>query len=185
MGPTQRPDGSAPPPAEPFPRVPAYAWAWLQRSRPVLHEAARRLTGGPPSARFMADLRERFTQDPFTREVLIGVIADVAFRGRVPERRPPGASWDRGLTWWAAAIAGATPSEFERRSRAQPAGQRQLFAVETDSAPGPARSPGRRSGSPERVMLARALRELLAAAEGDQVPADAVRQLLTRLEPDT
>ncbi|MDP8969859.1 MAG: hypothetical protein M3N52_05075, partial [Actinomycetota bacterium] len=148
MGPTQHPDGSAHPPAEPFPRVPAYAWAWLQRSRPVLHEAARRLTGGPPSARFVADLRERFNRDPFTREILIGVITDVAFRGRVPERRPPGASWDRGLTWWAAVIAGATPSEFERRSRGQPAGQRQLFAVEPDSAPAPARSPGRRGRSP-------------------------------------
>src|SRR3712207_7917472 len=42
-----------------FPRVPAYAWSWLQRSRPVLAEAARRLTGGPPPPGFVDSLRER------------------------------------------------------------------------------------------------------------------------------
>jgi predicted O-methyltransferase YrrM len=100
----------------PFPRVPAYAWAWFQRSRPVITEAAQRLTGAPPGAAFVDELREAFDEDAFTRDVVIDVVADVAFSGRVPQRRPPGASWDRGLTWWAAALAGATPEEFDARS---------------------------------------------------------------------
>ncbi|HEY8339943.1 MAG TPA: hypothetical protein VIK95_08755, partial [Egibacteraceae bacterium] len=83
----------------PFPRVPAHAWAWLQRSRPVLAEIAERLTGGPPGPGFVDALRRQVDADPFVRDVVVGVIAEVAFGGRVPERRPPGASWDRGLTW--------------------------------------------------------------------------------------
>ena len=107
-------------------RPPQYAWSWLQRSRPVLNEAAFRLTGEAPHGRFVEDLAERFQEDAFTRDVLIGTIADVAFAGRVPARRPAGASWDRGLVWWAATLAGTTTAEFER-SRERPPEQVALF----------------------------------------------------------
>ena len=167
-----------------FPRVPAYAWSWLQRSRPVLTEAAERLTGGPPSAGFVDSLRERFETDVFTRDILIGVIADVAFGGRVPRYRPAGASWDRGLTWWAAAIAGTSAGEFEART-AQQADQRRLFETEEDAVAASRRGPGprrRRTPSAERTMLVQALQQLLRSADGDMIPASAVRQLLATLD---
>jgi hypothetical protein len=157
----------------------------------VLSEAARRLTGGPPSAGFVETLQLQFDTDPFTRDTLIGVIADVAFGGRVPTHRPAGASWDRGLTWWAAAIAGTTPQDFEARAGPS-ARQQRLFGADDgqDDAP-PSRPQNgpqsrRRRGTAERQMLVQALRELLAAAEGDMIPAGAVRQLLASLnESDT
>ncbi len=166
-----------------FPRVPAHAWAWLQRSRPVLAEAADRLTGGPPTAGFVRDLSERFPTDAFTRDVLVGVIADVAFGGRPPQRRPAGASWDRGLTWWAAAIAGATAEEFESRS-APPVAQRALFGADEapPAPPAPSPFPLPRVPSADRVMLVAGLRDLLDASDGDCVPVTAVRQLLATLE---
>ncbi len=183
---------------EVFPRVPAYAWAWLQRSRPVVTEAAQRLTGSAPGAGFVEDLRRRFATDAFTRDILIGVIADVAFGGRLPTHRPLGASWDRGLTWWAAAIAGTTPGEFEARTETQ-ATQRRLFDAEEPQAAASMEAGGAALMQPravahlalqpadsvvsvERRMLVAALRELLAGADGDQVPASAVRQLLAALE---
>jgi hypothetical protein len=176
-----------------FPRVPGYAWTWLQRSRPVVQEAAERLTGRAPSPGFVDDLRAAFSRDPFTRDVVIGVVADTAFGGRVPQRRPPGASWDRGLTWWAAALAGTTPAEFEARSGAPVASQHRLF--ETGGGNGAQGDPqrladaarehvARREMSPERAALASALRQLLATAGSDQIPASAVRQLLAELEGD-
>ena len=173
------------PPAAPraFPRVPAYAWSWLQRSRPVVAEAARRLTGGPPESGFVDSLRERFASDAFTRDVVVSVIADVAFNGRIPRHRPAGASWDRGLTWWAAAIAGVTPEAFE--SAAPNVVQSRLFGLE-EPAPRPragaARPPRRSSAAADRALLAEALRELLRTARDGQVPATAVQALLARLE---
>lgn len=177
-----------PAPAAP-PRVPAYAWAWVQRSRPVLDEIADRLTGQPPAPTFLDGVREQFATDPFVRDVVIAVIADVAFNGRLPTRRPAGTSWDRGLTWWAATIAGTTPAEFEARSGPSPVAQPPLF----DTVPGDPRSATgsrtaavsalpRRRPAPVPAALAAALRELLAAADGDQIPATAVRQLLAELE---
>lgn len=171
------------------PRPPAYAWAWLQRSRPVLEEAAERLTGGPPSSGFVDELRERFEQDAFTRDVLVGVIADVAFNGRIPSARPPGVSWDRGLIWWAAALAGTTPSAFEQRGHAgdQPA----LFEPPATVTPAqPARPQDVRdhavarlaARAPERAAVAARLRDLLSQAHGDSVPLQAVRDLLAELE---
>jgi hypothetical protein len=178
-------------PARAFPRVPGYAWTWFQRSRPVVMEAAERLTGAPPGPGFVDDLRAAFEQDAFTRDVVIGVVADVAFGGRAPERRPPGASWDRGLTWWAAALAGTTPGEFESRAGAPAASQHRLFDTGgAERPPDPQRlqetarqrvAP-RVARSPERAALAAALRELLATAASDQIPASAVRQLLAQLE---
>ena len=168
------------------PRPPAHAWAWLQRSRPVLTAAAEQLTGGPPTPGFVDELRARFEDDPFTRDVLVGVIAEVAFGGRVPQRRPAGASWDRGLTWWAAALAGTTPEAFEGRGEGP--GQPALF----DEAPReePAAPRRRRAEvvaelaprAPESAALAARLRDLLAQAEGDSVPVQAVRDLLAELE---
>jgi hypothetical protein len=173
-------------PAERLPKVPAYAWSWLQRSRPVLQEAARRLTGAGPTAGFADDLRRRWDTDPFVRGVLLDVIADVAFSGRVPRSRPPGASWDRGLTWWAATLAGLSPQDYDRRAGALD--QRALF---TRDPAHPAAGPGAEgapadtgpplTGSHERRALAAALRDLLAAGD-DQVPAAAVRRLLADLE---
>ncbi len=179
-----------------FPRVPGYAWTWFQRSRPVVLEAAERLTGRPPSPGFVDDLRGAFSQDDFTRAVVVGVVADVAFGGRAPAQRPPGASWDRGLTWWAAALAGTTPADFESRTGAPVASQHRLFDAEDGTDGESVRQPDPEAlratararvaplvaRSPERAALAAALRELLAASAGDQVPASAVRQLLAQLE---
>lgn len=168
------PDAS---PAHDFPRVPAYAWSWLQRSRPVVAEVSRRLTGGPPTPGFVVDLQERFAQDPFTRDVVVAVIAEVAFKGRIPRRRPAGASWDRGLTWWAAAIAGTSPAQFEARAGA--AEQSRLFPVEA-GAPRPA--PGRGRGpTAERAALIAALRELVRTSDGRSVPVAAIQRLIEQL----
>jgi hypothetical protein len=189
------PDDAGAPTGRSFPKVPGYAWTWFQRSRPVLTEAAERLTGQHPAPGFIDDLRAAFDGDRFTRDVVIGVVADVAFGGRAPARRPPGASWDRGLTWWAAALAGTTPAEFEAGSGSPAANQRALFdSGSSDRAPADpvglqararARVAPRVARSPERAALVAALRELLAAAESDQVPASAVRQLLAQLEDPT
>ena len=169
-----------------FPKVPGYAWAWLQRSRPVLVEAADRLTGAPPVPGFVDDLRERFEDDQFTHDVIIDVVAEIAFGGRIPSRRPPGASWDRGLVWWAAALSGTNPTDFE--GRADSGSQAALFDV-PPLPQRPAREPkpgvaARRAGSQERAALANALRDLIASADGDTVPVLAVRQLLAQLAPD-
>lgn len=176
-----------------FPRVPAYAWAWLQRSRPVVAEAAERLTGEAPTAAFVEQLRQRAEVDVFTRDVLVGVIADVAFGGRLPQRRPSGVSWDRGLTWWAALIAGSTPAEFESTAT-RSAEQGRLFGPDAGKeeqreeprggATGRAPPHWRASSASasERRMVVAGLRELLASTEGDQVPVVAVRQLLAQLE---
>jgi hypothetical protein len=188
------PDDAAADTSRTFPKVPGYAWTWLQRSRPVVLEAAERLTGAPPSPGFVDDLRAAFERDPFTRDVVIAVVADVAFGGRAPLRRPPGATWDRGLTWWAAALAGTTPADFEARPAAPAAPQGSLFEPGPSArAPDPdglarsarARVVPRVARTPERAALAAALRQLLAAAEGDAVPASAVRQLLAQLEEPT
>ncbi|MPZ89906.1 MAG: hypothetical protein GEU81_18030 [Nitriliruptorales bacterium] len=174
------------PDAEPggsrLPPVPAYAWAWLQRSRPVLAVLARRLTGSPPTAAFVEALPGRVERDPFTRDILLDIIAEVAFNGRVPSSRPPGASWDRGLSWWAATLAGTTPAAFDAPA-APPARQRSLFEAD----PGPAgQQPARGTSKAvlrERRVLADVLRALLRASEGDQVPASALRQLIAQLDP--
>jgi hypothetical protein len=171
--------------------VPSYAWAWLQRSRPVVTEAADRLTGSPPAPGFVDGLRERFENDPFTRDVVVAAVADVAFGGRLPRRRPPGASWDRGLTWWAAAINGTTPEQFEARSTVA-AAQRRLFGDEAAAGAGSDAAPGAADGSapsgatapasPERALVVAGLRELLARGDGDTIPVAAVRSLLAALE---
>lgn len=176
---------AAPDPSR-LPPVPGYAWGWLQRSRPVLAEVARRLTGQPPSQGFVEDLRARFETDPFTRDVLVDVIAEVAFGGRVPSHRPPGVSWDRGLAWWAATLAGVAPAAFDRPT-VDPPVQTPLFDVGVPASPPAPASPRSRSNTGaarERQALASALRELLRTNEGGAIPASAVRQLLTKLEGD-
>lgn len=175
-------DSAGPATGERFPRVPAYAWSWLQRSRPVLAEVARRLDGGPPGSGFVEALQERFAEDAFTRDVLISVIADVAFNGRIPRSRPPGVSWDRGLTWWAATLAGTTPDAFE--ANAPPVVQSRLFGIEE---PPPRRrppppAPQARRGGADRAVVVAALRDLLAAEQDGFIPASAVRALLEQLQ---
>jgi hypothetical protein len=183
----------------PLGAVPGYAWSWLQRSRPVLVEAARRLTGQPPTPTFVDDLREACARDPFTQAVLADVVAEVAFSGRVPTARPPGVSWDRGLTWWAAALAGTTPAAFD--AAVPGVAQRSLFdpepprypryraapAPRTRSAPATAAGPVAAGGTPplsrERLALADALRALLREGDGEHVPASAVRRLVASLDP--
>lgn len=170
-----------------FPRPPPYAWGWLQRTRPVLVEAAARLTGAAPTPRFVDDLRARFEADPFTRDVVVGVVADVAFGGRVPRRRPAGSSWDRGLTWWAAALAGVTPAEFDNRSDGPETPR--LFAVGDEPDGAVVRSetgdaPTRPTPSADRAVVVAGLRQLLAGADGDVVPVSAVRALLEQLGAD-
>lgn len=170
-----------------LPRVPAYAWAWLQRSRPVLDEVAQRLTGKPPDPDFLEGLRADFSADPFVEDVVVGVVAEVAFRGRHPTRRPAGTAWDRGLTWWAATIAGTTPAEFEARSGPPPAAQRPLFDADPGSRTATARTGSvatlpRGTTAPGRAAMAAVLRQLLESADGDHIPAGAVRQLLADVE---
>ena len=175
--------GSDPSPGTPgsgFPRVPAHAWSWFQRSRPVVAEAARRLTGKPPESGFVERLRAQFETDPFTRDVVVDVVAEVAFAGRIPRRRPPGASWDRGLIWWAAAISGRTVAEFEAPPPLQ---QFQLFGGDEEPAP-PADVPPRaaRREPGERTMLAALLRDVLGSAEDGRVPVEAIEHVLAQLE---
>lgn len=195
------PDRSDPQPllGRAIPRPPAHAWRWLQRSRPVLRTVAERLTGGPPPPGFVDELRRAFETDPFTRTIVVDVIAEVAFGGRAPHRQPAGASWDRGLRWWAAALAGVDAAEFD--GSAAGGAQPDLFDDEPgptaadDGWPGGAATPtaetlaaaARRQAprvTPERLAVARSLRQLLAAGEGGQVPASAVRQLIAELEGD-
>jgi hypothetical protein len=152
-----------------FPRVPAYAWDWLQRSRPVVEALALMLTGRPPKPGFVQAVRRSFGDDPLVRDAVLGAVADVAFRGRIPMSRPPGASWDRGLVWWAATLAGRSVADYEddRRVVDQP----RLFGEQAQRGP-----------ALERRALLQALCELLAQSDGDQIPAAAVRQLIARLE---
>lgn len=178
-----------------FPRVPAHAWAWLQRSRPVVTEVALRLTGVAPGPGFVDELRAQVSADEFVRDVLIDVVADIAFGGRVPARRPPGASWDRGLIWWAAALSGTTPADYEARGNAQVV-EPALFGADDQEphkggphAAGPPagarpleRQRPRAGASPRRQLLIAALRDLLAAGDGAHLPAAAVRALLAELE---
>lgn len=188
--PSRRPDpdpSRRPDPGRDVPRPPAHAWRWLQRSRPVLRTIAERLTGGPPTREFVDELRRAFETDPFTRTIVVDVIAEVAFGGRVPRRQPAGASWDRGLRWWAATLAGVDVAEFDGPATTA-AAQPDLFDPDAASPPPQAETlaaAARRQvprTTPERLALARTLRELLAASNGDQVPASAVRQLIVELE---
>lgn len=156
------PDRPAPP------SVPGYAWDWLQRSRPVVQALAAVLTGQPPRPGFVQAVRRSFVGDPLVRDAVYDVVADVAFRGRIPTSRPAGASWDRGLVWWAATLSGRPVQDFEQR--AVTVEQPKLFG-EAETVP-----------VADRAVLVRALRELLAAAEGGQIPARAVRQLIAHLE---
>ncbi len=174
-----------------LPPVPAYAWAWLQRSRPVLDEVARRLTGGAATAAFVEGLPHAFATDPFTCDVVVDIIAEVAFSGRIPARRPAHASWDRGLTWWAATLAGTTPAEYAAASAA-PTGMQEALFEPVAPAPAAARPTPRRTEPPaaalapisrERRALADTLRELLRQSDGGQVPASALRQLIAQLDP--
>ena len=152
-----------------FPRVPGYAWDWLQRSRPVVEALAEVLTGRPPRPGFVQAVRRSFTTDELVRDAVLGVVADVAFRGRVPTSRPPGASWDRGLVWWAATLAGRSVADYEEHSRRVE--QPRLFGEQALAGPGS-----------ERRAVIQALRELLLHGDGDQIPAAAVRQLISKLE---
>jgi hypothetical protein len=153
----------------PPPRVPGYAWDWLQRSRPVVEALAEVLTGQPPRSGFVQAVRRSFATDELVRDAVFSVVADAAFRGRVPTSRPPGASWDRGLVWWAATLAGRTVADYEDRD--QGVEQPRLFAEQAVGGPGA-----------ERRALIQALRELLVHSDGDQIPATAVRQLIAKLE---
>lgn len=168
--------------------VPDYAWNWLQRSRDVVGEIAARLTGGVPSPGFMEGLRPQFNTDQFVRDVVIGVVVDIAFGGRVPTRRPPGASWERGLTWWAAACAGTTPAEFEQRSKPEAVPHPKLFpepepapAVELSARPA-ADAVAARSRPLDRARMAQALRALLTLEQDGLIPAAEVRALLKEIE---
>jgi hypothetical protein len=170
--------------ANPPVQVPAYAWSWLQRSRPVLAAAAQRLTGGPPDSGFLEQLRASYLADPFTRAVLADVIAEVAFGGRVPTSRPAGMSWDRGLTWWASVLSGVPADRFDVPS---PQGaQRRLFDDGTaEREPSPPAAPAHAPPiSRERRALAEALRDLIRTS-GESVPASALRQLADTLDPHT
>lgn len=168
------------------PRVPAHAWAWVQRSRAVLAEISQRLYGTAPMVGLLERLQEDYARDVFVQDLVARTVCDVAFNGRVPERRPAGARWDRGLTWWAALLAGTTVKEFERRSEGPPATQSPLFGAAPARAadpttPGPVAPPPRPAVVDRNVVVA-ALRQALAAGDADTVPAALIRQLLRDLE---
>lgn len=172
------------------PRVPAHAWTWLQRSRSVLAEIANQLYGSTGDGQVLERLKEDYARDPFVQDLVARVVCDVAFNGRVPERRPAGARWDRGLTWWAAHLAGVSPREFEERSTPPSPPQERLFGPQPspprprpDQTPRPTRR--RPLASVERRAMIQALRDILASGDGDTVPADAVRALLQSLEGDS
>lgn len=162
---------AAQPAPDPMPTrvVPGYAWDWVQRSRPVVERLADVLTGRPPRPGFVQAVRRSFSDDPLVQDAVFGVVADVAFGGRVPTSRPPGTSWDRGLVWWAAALVGRSPADFEHNEAA--VDQPTLFG--DDDA---------HTLSRERRALVLALRQVLGASDGGQIPADAVRQLIADLE---
>ncbi len=174
----------APPPGA-RPRVPAHAWTWLQRSRPVLAEIARQLYGTTPDPGLLERLKQDYATDLFVQDLVARVVCEVAFNDRVPDRRPPGARWDRGLTWWAAHLAGVSVQEFEARSQADAGQQAPLFGPLPEPPPSPPPPRVRtRPVSLERRALVRALKELLAAGDGEQVPASAIRQLIAQLQDD-
>lgn len=160
---------SVPEPVD-VPRPPAYAWDWLQRSRPVVERLARVLTGRPAGRDLVVAVRRSFATDPLVRDAVLRTVSEVAFRDRVPRRRPPGASWDRGLVWWAATLVGSTPTEYDRGGRTA-VEQPPLFGDEPPTPP-----------TVERRVVVAALRGLLAEAVGDQIPAAAVRQLVAHLD---
>lgn len=181
------------------PRPPAYAWSWLQRSRPVLTALATRLTGRAPDQTFVDEVRAAFEEDPFVRAVVLDTIAEVAFAGRVPGHRPAGVMWDRGLSWWAATLAGTSLRDFETSPAGDRVRQPDLFgrqeaggAAVAPQEPGTRPMPGtvgraddvRPSAAValERRRLAEALRRLLHDAVGGDVPSGAVRQLIHDLE---
>ena len=109
-------------------RVPAHAWTWLQRSRPVLAEVSQQLYGCAPEAETMVRLRLDFVADRLVQDVVVGAVCDVAFGGRPPPRRPAGARWDRGLAWWAAFAAGVPVAVFDAGAT-PPADQPPLFGA--------------------------------------------------------
>lgn len=151
--------------------MPGYAWDWLQRSRPVVERLADVLTGQRPRPGFVDAVRRSYAEDHLVRDAVHSVVSDVAFRGRVPSQRPPSVSWDRGLVWWAATLAGRAPDEYAER-----AAQVEQPALFGEAVPAP---------TSERAALIAALRDLLAHRTGDQVPAAAVRQLIAQLERDS
>lgn len=166
-------------------RVPAHAWTWLQRSRSVTAEIARQLYGAAPDQALLERLKVDHAEDAFVQDLVARVVCDVAFNGRVPERRPPGARWDRGLTWWAAHLAGVGVAEFDARSGGTEPPQPPLFGPPPAPAPAaqPQPTPRRRAlAGVERRAMVQALRDVLAAGDGDTVPADAVRALIEQLE---
>lgn len=166
--------------------MPAHAWTWLQRSRSVLAEIAAQLYGTGGDQVVLEKLKADHAEDPFVQDLVARVVCDVAFNGRVPERRPPAARWDRGLTWWAAHLAGVSVSEFEARSAGSDPPQEVLFgpppATPPATAPTPAVTRRRPLVSVERRAMVQALRDILASGDGDAVPSDAVRALIRQLE---
>lgn len=171
------------------PRVPAHAWTWLQRSRSVLAEIAAQLYGTPGDQATLERLRADYAADAFVQDLVARVVCDVAFKGRVPQRRPPGARWDRGLTWWGAHLAGVGVAEFEARSSGSEPPQEVLFGPPpaTPEPPPTTPTPTRRRPlvSIERRAMIQALRDVLASGDGETVPVQAVTALIRQLEGDS
>lgn len=172
-------------------RVPAHAWTWLQRSRPVLAEISHQLYGQVPDAEVLTRLRSDFAGDRLVQDVVAGVVCAVAFGGRVPTHRPAASRWDRGLVWWAAFAAGVPVTAFEAAPDPVPA-QAPLFGaanpVERAVADAAVAAPPAPPSTPprprvvSRAAVVAALQDLLASGDGTQVPAAAIRQLLAQVE---
>lgn len=100
-------------------RPPSYAWDWFCRQRLLWREVHRRLlaVSGPAAVRYRAAetksdvlglLRDDLVEDPVVADIVLRVVADVAFLGRTDGaftdlglRTPP-----RGLRWWWTAVTG-------------------------------------------------------------------------------
>jgi hypothetical protein len=111
---------------------PAYAWDWFARQRLLWRESRSRLAGAasPAASRYgpleaksevVATLRADYDRDEVVRDVVHGVVADIAFLGRtdVGFDRLGVTNAPRGMRWWWTALTGEEldrPSADRRRT---------------------------------------------------------------------
>jgi hypothetical protein len=118
---------------------PAYAWDWFARQRLLWREARSRLTAvaTPAASRYhavdtraevIALLRSDYGRDPIVRDVVHGVVADVAFLGRTTGRFADlGVSnAPRGMRWWWSVLTGEEPVAAGAQRRRPPSEPAQL-----------------------------------------------------------
>lgn len=98
---------------------PAYAWDWFARQRLLWREVRSRLAAGaaPLATRYAAVdtraetmplLRTDYARDELVRSTVDGVVAEIAFLGRIDDsfERLGLHNAPRGLRWWWTALSG-------------------------------------------------------------------------------